>query len=696
MEFFDGIAIECYDNPEPTPAVVAERADEGIPMMEGFVRQRNIQRDVDSDLQSDIFGSASLVTDVSEEILENHSSFDAQVAEEPMHGHADNADTAVRQALQLLEPPDTLQVWEQGIWSCIFADRPIVDVYRHVDDSLVRPLPSAWNLESAQSEDVLPAEKRPRVTASKFHDVVIVKTDYTWQEQQDAQLQSALKVWRCLIARWCPDCELVLQIDSMPDETSVLEMLADIFSGRSPLTVKKRGLALARICDYLDDTHGELFPCSEKSVYAFFKHEQQRGAPASRLSGYLQALTFARFVLQVEELNSVISSARCRGAARSKEVRDKKQASPLTVNDVKKLHMILESAEDLWERLFCGACLFTIYARGRWGDLCRCDMIIPDMSIQGELCYLEARTGKHKTLSAAQHRHQFLPMVATCIGLSDRNWGSIWLDVRCRLNIKLPPYDNFMPAPDQDGVATRRPLETKECGLWLRKILLGHTQHSSVKQISSHSMKTTVLSWAAKRGYDVPLRLQMGYHCNRMQMAMTYSRDAATASIMAVQKLIDEIKSGVFAPDDTRSGRLIDQDKNLHNDVIVVKDEDDWRQPIEIKDDPLLPVDLEAVHEIQFDSDDFADSSSSSSSQSGDDRELFRQPSDARFRRVEAPPGFVLWQHRKIHTLHLMDVGNVKVFECGRSVGPNHTKIGVTNTYDTPICKLCFTHAQGN
>ena len=209
-------------------------------------------------------------------------------------------------------------------------------------------------------------------------------------------------------------------------------------------------------------------------------------------------------------------------------------------------------------------------------------------------------------------------------------------------------------------------------------------------------MKTTVLSWAAKRGYDVPLRLQMGYHCNRMQMAMTYSRDAATASIMAVQKLIDEIKSGVFAPDDTRSGRLADQDKQLHNDVIVVKDEDDLDQPIEIKDDHVIPVDLENVQEVQFDSDDFADSSSSSSSQSGDDQECFRQPSDVRFRRVEAPPGFILWQHRKIRTLHLMDVGNVKVFECGRSVGPNHTKMGVTNTYDTPICKLCFTHAQGD
>ena len=53
---------------------------------------------------------------------------------------------------------------------------------------------------------------------------------------------------------------------------------------------------------------------------------------------------------------------------------------------------------------------------------------------------------------------------------------------------------------------------------------------------SFHENNSTVLSWAAKRGYDVPLRLQMGYHCNRMQMAMTYSRDAATASIMAVQK----------------------------------------------------------------------------------------------------------------------------------------------------------------
>jgi len=42
-------------------------------------------------------------------------------------------------------------------------------------------------------------------------------------------------------------------------------------------------------------------------------------------------------------------------------------------------------------------------------------------------------------------------------------------------------------------------------------------------------------------------------------MALVYSRDGASAVLMTLEKLIHEIKTGVFLPDVTRSGRILTQ-----------------------------------------------------------------------------------------------------------------------------------------
>ena len=64
------------------------------------------------------------------------------------------------------------------------------------------------------------------------------------------------------------------------------------------------------------------------------------------------------------------------------------------------------------------------------------------------------------------------------------------------------------------------------------------------KKVSSHSLKCTMLSFAAKRGLSVPDRLMLGYHSSQMHMAMVYSRDGAAASLLLLEGLIDEIAKG--------------------------------------------------------------------------------------------------------------------------------------------------------
>jgi hypothetical protein len=269
-------------------------------------------------------------------------------------------------------------------------------------------------------------------------------------------------------------------------------------------------------------------------------------------------------------------------------------------------------------------------------------------------------------MKSQMHRHQFLPMVAPAVGVDGSNWALAWLDVRRQLGVAWPPEGLVMPAPDRQGTPTGRPLETQECSAWLRKIV-GTSVDSSSRRVSSHSLKSTMLSYAAKRGIGIPERLQLGYHTSNFQMGMVYSRDGAAASLMVLEKLISEIAQGKFDPDQTRSGRVVEASTVPAGANVV----------IEVKDEP------ETIEESEPED---LDSSSTSSEEP-------RPTQIKHFPVVQptvAPDGFNLWQHKKLKTLHLMDVQNFKVLACGRSVGSLHEKLQEAPQFDTPLCSNCF------
>ena len=582
--------------------------------------------------------------------------------------------TALEVAARSIPTTPVEQIWEQGIWGVIFGDKELVDVYKPYGDSLKRPVDT-----SAQSSvDVaLPPSSRFKSVANtglSHHDVVKDKPDIPWQEQRDADLQSSVKLWMALVNRWDTGCSLVAATLELAETSRIFNMFAHLFAGRSPVTIKKRGYSLMRLCDYLDGR--ELtFPCSERHYYDFLCNEQGCNAPQSRLKGYMQSINFVRHVMAVHELEPLTTSSRCKGACFGDVLQERIQASPLRVQELRRVHELLYTNEDMWVRMFCGALLMTVYCRARWGDLMRAENIILDYDHEGKLQFIEARTGRHKTMRSQLHRHQFLPMVAPCHGVDGKDWGSVWLEVRNFLGVEWPPEGLVMPAPGLQGQPTCRPLETQECAAWLRKIV-GIQDADKSRRVSSHSLKSTFLSYAAKRGIGIPERLQLGYHTSSFQMGMVYSRDGAAASILVLERLIKEIETGQFDPDNTRSGRIKEvpmQAKPAGTErVIYVKDE---TEVVEVSDSGS---DLEA------------DSSSTSSEE--------ERPKTFKFQPLlqptAAPPGFVFWQHKKLKTLHLMSEDNRKVFSCGRSAGPLHSRLESAPEFDTPLCSLCFSKTR--
>ena len=580
------------------------------------------------------------------------------------------------------EPP--LQVWETGIWKHIFGDDAELD-FGAWGQPVPRPLPSSWGVDQ-QVLEMATAEprKRDHGQTCNYMDVVSFKPDIPWPEQRESDLQRGINLWIAVTSRWNINCSFMERLSEMEGKHEVFDMFAHIFSGRAPVTIRKRGHAILRVCDHLETSNVEQFPMKEITLYKFFCSERAAGAPASRLLGVMQAMAFCRHVLDMPELQPVLDSKRCSGVAKETNPKEKKQASPLTVQELLKLHSIVDEGEDLWDSIFAGAALLCCYCRGRWGDLMRSEKAFVDKDENGTPTFVETQTGRHKTMCAQMHRHQFLPMVAPVKGVHGADWSTPWVKWRQQKGLEFPPNGLVMPAPDRHGCATGRPLESGECGKWLRRLLHGDstTEMGPDRRISSHSLKCTFLSFAAKRGLAVPERLMLGYHSSQMHMALVYSRDGAASSLLLLEKLIDEIHRGVFRPDSTRSGRVVESSEAAPSS-----------QSDAVKVELIVSSDEEAgeTHVIN------SDSSGSTSESESSDSDI---PADHCLNRTFAPPaapaGHQRWQHSKLKTIHLTEPGYVRVFVCGRSVGNFHHPVEENPRFDAPVCWQCFKKAAKN
>ena len=82
-----------------------------------------------------------------------------------------------------------------------------------------------------------------------------------------------------------------------------------------------------------------------------------------------------------------------------------------------------------------------------------------------------------------------------------------------------------------------------------------------------------------------------------------------------------------------------------------------------------------------------------SSSSTESSSEEFQEGKKRSFEAPKPPDGHVFWQHKKLKTLHLTRPECFRVFLCGRPVGKFHSREDMTIRYDTPVCRLCMSHA---
>lgn len=595
-----------------------------------------------------------------------------------------SADNTFGLARSRLQPAGIQYFWETGFWHDFFS--PNRDFFSSFEQTFNRPVDPTCAQTEMDSTEVVERKAKSLKVAATFMDHVKTTTVMSWRDQRDSEWQTAIYRWHAMLGTWDRKVQIAEQVFCREGFSSQAQVLVDVFHNRAPATIMKRCRSMSRMTNFFKD-RGRVFPCDESQFYEFLCVERENGAPPSRLKGYIEAVTFCRHVLGVVEFEGLTLSRRCQGVAALDVDHKLQQAEPLSVKQLETLHKILFDDAELWNQIFAGMLLFCVYARSRWSDAQHGDSILEDFDDSGNCAYIEVATGVHKTAKSLQLRHLFLPLVAPCLGVVDGNWGAQWCACRRKLGIHDLKSFPLMPAPDALQEPTERPLSSTEAGSWMRALLSIDGTNKQIR-FSSHSLKATCLSFAAKRGCSFEDRLSLGYHTHSLKMALVYSRDGASRPLRVLECMLKEIRDKRFNPNDTRSGRL----SSLPNL--------DGGLPTETLQDPMgsaEKVSREQSHDLAdevkteiHDVDEIVLSDhATTGSETESDVETTVKPKVS-YRDIVAPEGTVLHQHCKLKTLHLMKVENRVVFLCGRKTGSMYKVTQTRHAFDTPKCRQCF------
>ena len=586
--------------------------------------------------------------------------------------------TALDRAWQLLEPATEFKMpWETGVWTNIFEtqNRSSHLAFPVLSRPAVAPLP---DLEPVHCR---PAKSR-RLAAEPlaWQQVVMAADVASWQELHEAKLDVALKRWFDVVIMFPVSFTLVAQLAELQTLGEQMAMMRDVLGSRSPLTLLKRVNSITRYMTFLR-SRGITAPGVESDLYAFFNGQRLEGAPQSRLASVIESLRFMEHVVGLEGLTELLSR-RCLGAAKQTTTGPSRQASPLTVAELQVLHNVLADPDgDVWDRNMAGSFLGCVYTRSRWSDFQHSNEMTVDPSpLFPE--FVELSISEYKTKYANAWRGGLLSAVAPAMGISTENWVSNWLSARAFLQAPLSEGYPIMPAPDTAGVATKRPITTKEVAEWIRLLLRRGGLALGERRISSHSAKATILSYLAKYGADLSVREILGAHVSHLQSVIRYSRDALAEPLRVMARMLADIRRGVFMPDTTRSGYFAVPDQPCEEEpsveVVASSDEEDVKKETD-------PVEVDSGHE-SVDSEDTGSSSDESAAISARCSRPVTVP--------KAPDGFKMYQHSQSRMLHLMELHNNRVFQCGRMAGKKHEVSQSSKLrWDTPCCSRCWRSA---
>ena len=202
------------------------------------------------------------------------------------------------------------------------------------------------------------------------------------------------------------------------------------------------------------------------------------------------------------------------------------------------MHQVLQlhkGLEDVFrhpvDRAMCAYTLVALYGRARHSDLEQISSITHDHDKHGG--FLEILTRKHKGAKSAQKKSKFMPILVPAIGVHGKPWMHLLVDVFQGLRL---PVDGaidgpVLPAPrDCRGEEfSCRAIESGEVAAFLRTFLGLPAPVAGERNVSSHSLKATCLSWVSKYGVSDRTQAVLGRHCKCASTLMLCTQETCVS-----------------------------------------------------------------------------------------------------------------------------------------------------------------------
>lgn len=451
---------------------------------------------------------------------------------------------------------------------------------------------------------------------------------------------------------------LVANAALLKDDKQMGSSILDTFSAKATSTLVKRAGSLWRFARFCS-TRGVLDPLNphESTVYEYMQFLKVHGSPTSA-HDFLQAWRFIYHTvgLKCGPIETVLSTRIC-GAADGMFSAKRKlvQAKPLTTRMVLALERIVLIGPYLHWRVIAGHFLLCLGSCSRFADSIRLDSITFDE--WGGLTLIEASETQYKTATTRERKSRLLPIL--CLGrfLAAESWGPVWMRLRAEAGFGTDP--SLCAFSEITSTWLTRSMSTGEAALFLKEFLLGSGfDAAELEGVSTHSLKSTILSYVAKGNYlPLPDRRILGHHLEPGDnSAVTYSRDELSRLMVKVEVMLQDIRNSKFKPDDSRVRRIAEQTAEVIEEVQVSESEPD--------SDDCSVADL-------------------------DRSDMGLEPERTAFDDLTIDNACNSLVHIHSGVLHVLNVGGA-TFVCGRKRTKNYCELERTSVpTDIPVCIQC-------
>ncbi len=462
------------------------------------------------------------------------------------------------------------------------------------------------------------------------------------------------------------------QAHDLANESAIQRTLQDTFAKKKPATLYKRTMAYWRFFQWLGKPrYHDGLHLTEALLYQYACHLRDTSAAPTAGKSFLESLNFFAGLLGFRSFSLAdVVSARVRGVIHTMQISKAplKQARPLSVKEVQALEELTVDPSVPTLSVMAGFFMFCVMNCCRFSDAQWAQHM--ELDSTGSVFVLQSGTQKHKTATTADKITTILPLVCLGHGFLKTSWAGTWLMLLQSMgwdqdrNYLLPAFS------EQQGQWLRRRMTSGEASLWLIECLAHQgleVFHDHPRLPSTHSCKTTILSWMAKDGsFSISERQIMGHHLDKPSVsALTYGRQNFIPILVKVWKMMDRIASKVFLPD-AKPSAMISR----------------MLQAEEMQSDELFKA--MGMQLRQHDEDD-------SASEVADMEDLEHQTArlvpgeERRLVSVRDPERFE--QHRLSGTLHYIQ--DVHRFACGRLRGANYLEPMRDTVHDSPVCEQC-------